>query len=777
MSGISDTNKQSLPYSLSDGLLLRVIKTFYQICASLIAPLTPAPAINRFVLALIRFIYPCQTLGISRIPAQKGALIAANHISLLDGLLIMAALERKVHFLVSEKTACNWFVKPWLKHFNCIPLITSAGIKGAVKSLKRAAAKIEQGELVCVFPEGHVSRIATVLPFRRGLKVMLANTDASIIPAYLDNLWGSIFSFCGGRFVTRIPPSFRRQTGLVFGHPLPASTTNAALRLAVVNLGAEAWELRRRFEQPVHRLFLRTMRRKPFHQAFGDIGQPMVSRMSFLIKTVAVTRAVKKIWAGQKNVGIMIPTTPVAAMLNIAASISGKTSVNLNFTSGKNAVKSAIRQAGLQTVITAKPIEARFPNLLPETVKKYYIEDLAAQISLIDKIIAAATAIFAPTRLFEKICGQEKQITLDDPITIIFSSGSTGDPKGVVLSHFNLIANVRQTDQYLKLGDDDMVLEILPFFHSFGYLGMWMALAMGLPAIFHPNPLDAQAIGEICEKCRVTFFFATPTFAQMYLRKCRPEQFGSIKNLITGAEKLSLKIVESYRQNFGIIPTEGYGTTECSPVLSINVNNYRDSGLLQVGSLTGSVGQPVPGVAVKIVDPETMLPLGFDQPGLLLVKGPNLMQGYLHLPEATAQVMQDGWYNTGDIALITKEGFIKITDRLARFSKIGGEMVPHGVIEDLLQNLSQEESRVFAVTGVPDEKKGEVLVVLYTIDPQRIPEILKQAGESGLPNLFLPKHEHFIKVDEMPVLGSGKIDLRRLKQIAQDLFGPQRKFR
>jgi acyl-[acyl-carrier-protein]-phospholipid O-acyltransferase/long-chain-fatty-acid--[acyl-carrier-protein] ligase len=440
-------------------------------------------------------------------------------------------------------------------------------------------------------------------------------------------------------------------------------------------------------------------------------------------------------------------------------------------------VRSAIRQAQIKSVITARPIDERFPGLLPDSVNKIFIEDLARDIGFYDRIFASFMAVFAPISFIEKICGKDHEISLDDPLTIIFSSGSTGDPKGVVLSHFNLLCNVRQTDQYLKLGYKDMVLEILPMFHSFGYLGMWMAVAVGLPAIFHPNPLDAQAIGEICEKCRITFFFATPTFAQLYLRKCRPEQFGSIRNLITGAEKLSLKVVEAYHKNFGITPVEGYGTTECSPVLCINVNNYRDSGLWQIGSLQGSVGQPVPGIAVKVVDPETFKPLGFDKPGLLLVKGPNVMQGYLNLPEATAEAIEDGWYNTGDIVVLNQEGFITITDRLARLSTIGGEMVPHGVIEDLLQNLSQEEARVFAVTGVPDEKKGEILVVLYTIEPEKIPAILKVAAESGLPNLFLPKPEHFVKVDEMPVLGSGKIDLRRLKQIALDLFGPQRKFR
>ncbi|MDN5279930.1 MAG: acyl-[acyl-carrier-protein]-phospholipid O-acyltransferase [Clostridiales bacterium] len=777
MSRKSKNNVQTLPYSLTDGFILKTCKVVYSTITRLLAPLIPHKIMVELVLSVIRFVYPCEISGLANVPADKGALIASNHISLIDGLLIRAALKRKVYFLISEKTRSNWFVKAWVKHFDCITLVTSQEIGQTIESLKLAAQKIKEGYLVCVFPEGHVSRTATVLPFRKGIKVILRYTEACIVPVYLDNLWGSIFSFCGGRFITRMPPVFRRKTTMVIGTPLPSSVSNADLRKAVVDLGPIAWQMRRKHEQPIHRMFIRTMRRRPFTQAFGDFNQPKVTRMAFLIKTIALTRAVNKIWKGQKNVGLMVPTTPAAAMLNIGASITGRTSVNLNFTAGKAAMKSAIRQAKIKTVITAKLVDSRFPGILPDSVEKHFIEDIARRISFLDKVSAVLIAIFMPISAIEELCGQEFAQNIDDALTIIFSSGSTGEPKGAVLSHFNLISNLRQTDQYLKLDTDDSILQILPVFHSFGYLAMWMIVGLGLPAVFHPNPLDAAAIGEICEKCKVTFFFATPTFAQLYLRKCRPEQLGSVKNLITGAEKLSQKTIEGYKERFGIVPREGYGTTECSPVVCISVENYRESGILQIGSIPGSVGQPLPGMSVKIIDPDNGRLLGFNQPGLLLVKGPNVMNGYLDLPQITAEVLKDGWYNTGDIATLDQDGFVKITDRLSRFSKIGGEMVPHVVVEEALQQASGEESRCFAVTGVPDDKKGEVLVVLYTIACERIGDILKQLGSAGLPNLFIPRREFFIKVDEMPVLGSGKMDLKRLKQIALEVFGPRNKFR
>ncbi|MFZ5951183.1 MAG: 1-acyl-sn-glycerol-3-phosphate acyltransferase, partial [Candidatus Rifleibacteriota bacterium] len=388
---------------IHEGFISFFLKLFYSIIASFAAFLISPDSVKKAVGFLVRLIYPCKVAGIENFPTT-GALIAANHISLIDGLIIQSVLDRPINFLISEKTAGNWFVKPWLHHFSCISLVTSKGIKQTVKALRLAAGKIEQGELVCVFPEGHVSRTATLLPFRTGLKIILKNNSGRIIPAYIDNLWGSIFSFCQGRFITRIPPSFRRRVGLVFGQPLDARVSAPELRLAVQNLGPKAWEMRRQHEPPIHRLFLQAMRSRPFSSAFGEIKEPFVSRILFLIRTIAVTRAANRIWAGQKNVGIMIPTTPAAAMLNIASSITGRVSVNLNFTSGRNAIRSAVRQAQLETVITAKPVEQRFPALLPDFVKKYYIEDIAAEIAWYDKLIAAVTAVLAPTEILETIC-------------------------------------------------------------------------------------------------------------------------------------------------------------------------------------------------------------------------------------------------------------------------------------------------------------------------------------------------------------------------------------
>jgi acyl-[acyl-carrier-protein]-phospholipid O-acyltransferase/long-chain-fatty-acid--[acyl-carrier-protein] ligase len=285
--------------------------------------------------------------------------------------------------------------------------------------------------------------------------------------------------------------------------------------------------------------------------------------------------------------------------------------------------------------------------------------------------------------------------------------------------------------------------------------------------VFHPNPLEARAIGALVARYGVTFLLATPTFLQAYIRRCAPEEFGSLQFVMTGAEKLPERVAIAFEDQFGIRPLEAYGCTECSPAVTVNARDYRAAQFRQVGAKRGSIGRPLPGITVRIVDPDTRQPLPLGQTGLLLVRGPNVMQGYLGRPEKTAEVLHDGWYNTGDIAEEDDDGFIRITDRLSRFSKIGGEMVPHIKVEDKLHELAGSTEQVFAVTSVPDEKKGEKLIVLHTLAPEKLQEVVAQLNQSELPPLWRPRADQFMHVDALPYLGTGKLDLRRMKELAQ----------
>src|SRR5438105_9982938 len=316
----------------------------------------------------------------------------------------------------------------------------------------------------------------------------------------------------------------------------------------------------------------------------------------------------------------------------------------------------------------------------------------------------------------------------------------------------------------------DTVLGILPFFHSFGYMaGLWLPAVQGLGVVYHPNPLDAQAIGALVEKYRVTFLIATPTFLQAYMRRCSPESFGSLQYVLVGAEKLQERVALAFEDLFGIRPLEGYGCTECSPVVTVNGRDFRGPGFRQVAARRGKIGHPLPGVCVRIVDIDTGEPVAPGVSGMLLVKGPNVMRGYLGKPEKTAKVLREGWYTTGDVAVMEEDGFLTITDRLSRFSKIGGEMVPHIRIEEKLQELAQAAEQVFSVTAVPDEKKGERLIVLHTLSQEQLAPIVEKLAQSDLPPLWKPRSAQFYQVSTLPYLGTGKLDLRALKAKALEL--------
>jgi len=453
--------------------------------------------------------------------------------------------------------------------------------------------------------------------------------------------------------------------------------------------------------------------------------------------------------------------------VNLAAMLTGKVPVNLNYTASNETLESCAKQCDLKTVITARAFLERVHVQPP--AEAIFIEDLANSPSLGERL-GAALAACLPARILEKHAGAERQVRLDDVATIIFSSGSTGEPKGVVLTHYNVAANVEQLNQVFLLHSNDRIMGILPFFHSFGFTGtLCLPTATGIGVVFHPNPLDSRVIGALINKHAVTMLLATPTFLNAYTRRCEPEEFGSLRFVMAGAEKLPERVAQAFEDHFGIRPLEGYGCTECSPAVTVNTIDFRAASFRQVGAKRGSIGHPLPGMTVKIVDPDTLQTLAVNQPGLLLVRGPNVMRGYLNRPEKTAEVLHDGWYNTGDIAMLDEDGFLRVTDRLSRFSKIGGEMVPHIKVEDKLHELAGAADQMFLVTAVPDEKKGERLIVLHTLPEEQLGECLDRLAKCDLPALWRPRPDQFVRIEKLPYLGTGKLDLRKAREMALEV--------
>jgi len=687
--------------------------------------------------------------------------------SFVDALLLIASTDRPIRFLIYKGIYDLPFIKPFAKMIRAIPLSSEQRPREMLHTLHEATEAIQRGEVVCIFAEGQITRIGHLLPFRRGFERIMKGVDAPIVPVNLDGVWGSIFSFERGRFLWKIPRSIPYPVTVSFGTPMPPTARPFEVRRAVQQLQSDAYLHHKKSLHTLHRSLIRTAHRYPFRFAMADKRRPRMKWGGALLSAIYLARRLRSVWAGQDMVGILLPPSVPAVLVNFAALLAGKIPVNLNYTSSDETLASCAAQCKLETVITTRLLLEKIPLRVPG--KTILLEEAAAAPRLAERL-AVLALWFLPSAGLESLLSIGKRTTLDDLATVIFSSGSTGEPKGVMLTHYNIASNIEQVGQTFMLDRGDCLLGVLPFFHSFGFtVTLWLPAVLGVAAVYHPSPLDLAAVSELVRDYRVTFLLATPTFLQAYMRRCSPEDFGSLQYVVVGAEKLPERLALAFEEQFGIRPLEGYGATECSPVVAVNTRDYRAPGFRQVGAKRGRIGHPLPGISVRIVDADSREPLPVGSPGLLLVRGPNVMQGYLGKREKTEEVLHDGWYTTGDIAAEDEDGFLTITDRLSRFSKIGGEMVPHIKVEECLQELAGATEEKFVVTGVPDGKKGERLVVLHTLAPDELKAVLEKLPQSGLPNLWTPRPNQFFQVDELPHLGTGKLDLRRIRERALEL--------
>ena len=761
---------------LTSNQIFMVCSLMTLVATVIIVRLLPESLVRFVAFLLTNTIYRIRTMGVQNIPAEGGVLLVCNHIAYVDALLIQTACPRKVRFIVWEglydKPVMAWF----LRTMRSIPVSSGQKPKDLIRSLNSASEALAAGEVVCIFAEGHLTRTGMMAPFQRGYEKILAKAPAPVVPVCLDGVWGSIFSFEKGKFIWKWPRRIPYPVRVAFGEPFAETPAPAALRQRILELSAEAAIATTAEFPSLAHMLIQASRRKPFLYALQDTLTPPLSKWKALVGAIVLARRLRAAWGDQKTVGVMLPPSVAAALVNYAAALTGRTVVNLNYTIGAAALESCVRSAGLKTVITTdaflKKLGIESPAPAGGTLE---MTDYRAKPSLTEMLGGALAAWCFPARLLTAYCGAVEQPRIDSIATIIFSSGSTGEPKGVILTHGNIVSNIESFRQGFHVLEEDRMLGVLPFFHSFGYtVSLWGGALCPCGLMMHFSPIDLKTVAEILEKQRITIVLTTPTFLQQYMRRIPPAAFGGVKTVVTGAERLPESMAAEFHEKFGIMPLQGFGTTECAPVVSVNIDDHRSPGFMQVGKKKGSIGHPLPGVAVRIVDAETgaLMPVG--ESGMLHVKGPNVMQGYLGMPEKTAEVLVDGWYNTGDVGRVDEDGFLYITGRLSRFSKIGGEMVPHGTVEDKLADLiALKDGEAIAVTGVPDASKGERLVVLHSLSDARLAELLEKLPASGLPNLFIPRRENFHKIEALPVLGTGKLDLRGLQAKAKELDQPE----
>ena len=501
-----------------------------------------------------------------------------------------------------------------------------------------------------------------------------------------------------------------------------------------------------------------------------SLGTRLTGR-DLLVRVLCAKRVLERVLGpDEKHVGVMLPPTAAAVIVNAALVLMGRVAVNLNYTTSQQILDLSIERAGLRHVISSPTFLDRVkldcgPRLLDAG-------ELRRRLSLADKAIAAFQAACLPMPLLERALGLDR-LRAADVLTVIFTSGSTGDPKGVVLSEENVASNVRAIDSLLHVSAGDVAIGVLPFFHSYGYTAtFWTPLVLDAGVVYHTNPLDAQVIGGLVRDYHATILMATPTFLRTYLRRVPAEDFSSLEAVFGSAEKLPRDVCDAFEKKFGVRPCEAYGATEMSPLIAANVPPSRHVPGSPADAREGTVGKPIPGCRARIMarDGHGELPLG--EEGMLWITGPNVMQGYLDRPDLTAQVVHDGWYCTGDIARLDADGFITITGRQSRFSKIGGEMVPHIPVEEAVNaELGAADGELKAVvTSVTDPRKGERLVVLHVGTPRDPHEVCRGLAARGLHNLWIPSPDSFVEVEALPVLGSGKLDLRRIAEVARAHF-------
>ena len=731
--------------------------------------LLPQATVRLIVWIISSTIYRVKVVGLDNLPETGGAILAPNHVSWVDGLLLAMTSTRPLRMVLYADYFENRWLRPLAKMSGAIP-IKPGSRRSVIEAIRTAREALNNGELVCIFPEGALTRTGQLLAFQPGFLAFLKDTTAPVVPVYLGGLWGSIFSFSRGRYIWKWPRQWPYHVQIVIGKPMENVKQVEPVRHQVMELGAVAMDVAKSNTMLLPRKFIRNCRRNLRRDKVVDTTGIRLTGASLLLRTLIVRRLLLKhvLKADEKFVGVLLPPSGPAVIANAALPLCGRVAVNLNYTVSSAVMNHCIRDAGIKHVLTSRKVIHKLG--LELDAELIYLEDLRELPTKADKAIAALQAFATPAWLLDKVLGIDK-IKPDDLMTIIFTSGSTGEPKGVMLTHYNIASNVQAVDDVVHIKSEDTLLGILPFFHSLGYtVTIWTVLSLDLKGAYHFSPLEAQTVGELCRKEKGTLLLCTPTFLRSYLKRIPTEDFKTLNVVVAGAEKLPPDLCEAFEQKFGVRPVEGYGTTECSPLVSVNIPASRavQTDFEVVVAREGTVGRPVPGVAARVVDPETKQERGANEDGMLLIKGPNVMPGYLNKPDKTAEVLHDGWYTTGDIAQIDSDGFIKITGRLSRFSKIGGEMVPHIRIEELLQKVigaGEDEVRA-AVTAVPDARKGERLVVVHVKLDQSPQDITRKLAEEGLPNIWIPGSDSFIEVEEIPHLVTGKLDLKRLKDLA-----------
>ncbi len=712
-----------------------------------------------------RALYRLRVEGLENLPAG-GALVVSNHISYVDALILQVVFPRKLWFLAIHGHRRRGLPLWFYRISGVIPLSAARASEG----LRLAIRKMKEGELVCVFPEGQVSRTGALMEVRKGFETLAKRAAVPVVPVFIDSLWGSIFTYANQKLIFKLPEQFPFSVLVKVGAPLPHATVNPVLaRQALLDLGERAYQQRGEVKRNLGYELLRALARHPWKVVLIDRTAERREMSAGMLLAAAATYAqFLRRHVPERRVGIVLPPGIGGYIANLAVVLAGKIPVNLNFTAGPTAIEASLRLGEVRTVISAEAVRAKLPQFPWPAATR----DLRVDLTACGKpaVVARLALIWLlPSRVL-RLLWRVPRVGDHAEAALLFTSGSSGEPKGVPLTHRNILANCAQISATGVLPKHETLLACLPIFHSFGFtVTMWYTLMRGLRTVTLPTPLDPKRNIDAIEQERVTVFVGTPTFIRPMLKRAEPAQLKSLRFMVAGAEKLPIDLYEHCLQRFGLPILQGYGLTETTPVTNVNLPEPRDlpKGVRpQEGHRLGSVGRLLPGITARIVHAETGEILPPDRTGVIWFRGPNIFGGYLKDPVRNAETIRDGWFVTGDLGRFDDDGFLYIEGRLSRFSKVGGEMVPHLTIEQKIVELfalEAAEAPKVVVLGVPDAAKGETLVLLTT-EPITAAQLREKLTAAAVPNLWIPKIVH--RLDHIPVLGSGKCDLRGCRELA-----------
>ncbi|MEI6269530.1 MAG: AMP-binding protein [Methylococcaceae bacterium] len=697
-----------------------------------------------FLRWLLILLYKVEVTGLDNYAkAGKRVLIITNHTSFLDPLLLGVFLPDDITFAINTQVSQRWWLKPFLRLSKVFPMDPTHPL-----SLKDLIHYLENDTKTVIFPEGRITVTGSLMKIYDGTGMVADKSNATILPVRISGAQYTHFSKLHRIVRLRLFPKITIQILPPTHISAPKNLRGKVRRTYCGHLLADIMT-NMMFATAIYRqtIFASLLEARKVHggqhKIAEDLDRTLLSYDDLITRSMAIGHALKNITATGENVGIFLPNSSKTLMTILGLQLHGRVPAMLNYSMGSEGMPSACKIAQVNTVLTSR----RFIELghfsdeadqLSKQCTLIYLEDLAKNISALDKLTAL---IKSKTTTFWY---NDKQFNPDSPAVVLFTSGSEGTPKGVVLSHANIIGNLKQLEACISFNAKDIVLNFLPMFHSFGFtVGTVLPIISGMKTFFYPTPLHYSVIPEIAYEIHATIMFGTNTFFAAYAKQAHPYDFYNMRYVVAGAEKLQENTRQIWAEKFGIRILEGYGASETSPIISVNTPVYYKS---------GTVGRFMPFIEHKL-EPVP----GINDAGQLHVKGPNIMLGYLLADNPGTLVPPEsvygkGWYDTGDIVNVDDDGFISIRGRSKRFAKIGGEMVSLTAVEQLAINawpISQH-----AAISLPDAKKGEQIILVTTQKQATVNDLV--AASPGVANICLPKK--ILIVDEIPVMATGKIN-------------------